>query len=299
MNAGKQVRFDYIKVLFRQDHDHFQADTLPTLNGVISWTDEVGMLRTCSNLTVLPSKPGETSRYIFEVWGPMADRFAMYMPATWWECLRRIDLRAELNDLDPNQMRDAVRYLAHRESKHNVSLFDSKPRAKRGENRDVGGIGMYWGSRKSGQHGVIYKRGNEAPAAEYRLRDKSAQEFGHLVTEQCKSNNQPCGAAYALIDMQHMAAAFWGSRISGELDRTLEGAAKQGALLNKVAQQMGLFDETEAERNYWASLSTEEQLDLSRQTWEPTLQGWKDTAGRADLRAGTPAEPSDDDDLPF
>ena len=273
MEATTKPRFDYVKLFFSQDHDYFQAHTLPLINTAISYCDPVGQLRTCSRLSALGGSNPKESRYIFEVWGPMADKFALHMVPRFWANLRRLDLRVELDELSQQQMLDASRYLAHRETKHNTALFNSQPRHKRGEARDIGGIGIWFGSRKSAQHGVIYKRGKEQPAAEYRIKDREAQRLGHAVIQQTEEKGWLSGYTFAMRDMLEMNAAFWGSRVGSDLSQTLKNAAKQGAQLSEVARQLGLFDETPEEASAWQELSTEEQLDLQNVTWELTPKG--------------------------
>lgn len=297
MSTYDEGTLDYIKLLFRVDHDWFQDYILPSANGLLSLIDPVGLLKKTSNWTVLPSKVGEPSRYILEVWGQDADTFARIMPGSWFNNARRLDIRDVLPDLDAQTMRDAVRWLNHQEHKFNTALFDSKPRQKRGGNRDVGGVGIYFGSRKSGQHGVIYKRGNERPAIEYRVQDHVAHAIGASAAEQVSAIGGEDAFTNVMRQLRVSAWAFWGNRLGGEIVQSLNNAAKQGSMLSKVAQQLGIFDELPEERQFWNDLTTEQQADFAKHTWETTPKGSHESYIRERTDPALAGLDNDEDDL--
>ena len=119
----------------------------------------VEVARADVKLTVLgPTESSNMrSRYVVEMWGKTAHLSIAMVPKHWWERLARVDARYTLVGTTSEELGSFInRNVMQRNSKKNVTTFDTRPRQKT-NTRDVGGRGIVFGSRKSDLHTAIYQ----------------------------------------------------------------------------------------------------------------------------------------------
>lgn len=172
---------DYLKFLFACDseqwQDEFQSDWLHVKSLATTW----GAKDAYAKLTVLGGGKTVGSRYIVEFSGPVADYIAPHIPSAWFRRTRRVDYRSELRTLTVEAIRAAKGYYALQpKGEYNATGFDTSSRTK-STGRDVGGVGMFLGSRKSDVVGAIYRRGREVAAFELRVQNDLCRELTERI----------------------------------------------------------------------------------------------------------------------
>lgn len=292
-------RLDYLKFMFKMEHDSFQAHVVSGYHRALMRCGVSIDNGAVHKLTALGPGADKLPRYIIEIWGEEADKFAERMPASWVGHLRRIDFRFTIGDLTAEQMRSIQRAVSLPGGVKPAQIIDSRPRKKKGESRDVGGVGLYFNSRKSDRHAVVYKRGKEEAAFEFRLRDKKAAEAGENAWRLMMSDTSMSPRDALRFEMALWSEEFERERFSGDVGQWAWAMASAGDKLLAAVEQMEMFAETAEEREFWASMSTEEQLDMQRITVEPTPQGWRESTKAPRPNGGSIEFDETQDDLPF
>lgn len=268
-------RIDYLKFAVNQPHDLVQEEyaaewSVRMGDSVSNWGHTGG-----THMYVAAGKlPGQSS-YIFEAWGEHADHLAYSLHQRWWRWLRRIDLRTDVPALNDIEMRRAAQYLLMRGVKcKTVYYMDTAPRRKTNQ-RDVGGIGLVLNSRKSAQHAVIYKRGYEPVAVEYRMQDVMAQELGRQIAEVHGWMEDGMRYDAVIKAMEESAGRFFEKTLGGSPGDLLALADTAAVVSGLHQDALPGLEECIAAEDQWAAMSDEEQTALQDVCWEPTPQGWK------------------------
>lgn len=172
------MRIDYVKLLIRFPNGvRAMPEVQSMLGGIekgILTAEERTQDKYKSNFKKATDySQRETTGYIFEVYGPVADEFiktnASSLQKDW---ISRLDYRIALHqDFNIRSIEDRAKNVGRR----NFQSFNGKPKSKLGD-RDSGGIGLAKGSHKSRRRITVYKRGQEQPAIELQLRQASAQD---------------------------------------------------------------------------------------------------------------------------
>lgn len=172
---------DYLKFLFACDsemwQDKYQADWFHLRSLCVAWGAKDANVK----LTVLGGGKTVGSRTIVEFVGPVADYIAPYIPVLWTQRSRRVDFRSELRTLTVEAIRAAKGYYSLKpKGEYNATGFDTPGRRKT-TGRDIGGVGMFLGSRKSDVVGAIYRRGRETPAFELRVQNDLCRDITQRI----------------------------------------------------------------------------------------------------------------------
>lgn len=172
---------DYLKFLFACDSEQWQTEHQAAWMYVKSLATKWGAKDAYAKLTVLGGGKTVGSRYIVEFSGPVADYIAVNVPLGWYRRLRRVDFRSELRGLSAEAIRAAQAYYSLKpKGEYNATGFDTPSRTK-STGRDVGGVGMFLGSRKSDIVGAVYRRGREAAAFELRVQNDLARHLTERI----------------------------------------------------------------------------------------------------------------------
>lgn len=160
---------------------------------------------------VMSGKDGKDANFCVEVWGETANYVAQSLPLVHWLKVNRIDLRRTLRQRTDVEMRAFQRRALRMGAKgRNMTILNSKARTKT-DSRDVGGQGVVYGSRKSDSHAVIYKRGSELPAVEFRLSGPNCRQLVRDQVYETYFSLREQVPAYnlALVMMASTAALFF------------------------------------------------------------------------------------------
>lgn len=262
-------RVDYLKLLFTVDYDEGQR-----IGG--QWTAMMENHREhimSGNFKLRVLEPTKNSngrnRLILVAWGQAADVMVRIIPLAWFPRIVRIDFREELLDRSEQAVLAlGLKKMLEKKGRRNVALIKSKPREKTDE-RDIGGYGFSVGSRKSDFQVVVYKRGNERPAVEVRLQNKSAKQFANeyhhmasLMPEKDDYNSIMAELDYIASKQVHNAT---GAKFLFELNDQIDQAEKEMSAMMQAREWMAEPEEEE----YFQSLTTEEQQDLQADGFVP------------------------------
>lgn len=259
-SLGFSPRLDYVKFIVSMDYDLAQQ-VFRTLNGAISQPDCHLQERDNYKVTVLGADPGNGAkrRYVVEAWGLYSVELAALVPTDWFEHLARVDWRAPLLKSNHEGIKSYIQQrVLSRNGKRNVTAFDTKNRQKT-NTRDVGGVGLILGSRKSEAHTSIYFRADEQGAVETRHQGRAAERIGLYV---CQSIDQ--GGALNWYEALHKAVEqaskselykACGVTEVCQLENLINDAERKG----RIMQQAMEWAEHTEERDYWSSLTPEQQ----------------------------------------
>jgi hypothetical protein len=172
------VTIDYVKYIIPLDHDRLQS-LAANLNAHEERCGPHFKWGRTARLSVLDSTAatGGRRRLCLDAWGEGAKELIELMNPTYLEHVTRLDYRrtlpgVETRDLEAFVMRQSM----NKKSRRNVQTFRSNPRQKN-DKRDIGGHGVYFGSRKSDSHSAAYQRGKEIPAIEHRFQGRKAADI--------------------------------------------------------------------------------------------------------------------------
>ncbi len=175
--SKRPLAVDYLKFLFACDEEMFQDTYAPIWRMLKASATEFGVKDQHAKMTVLGGKGIKDSRYIVEFVGPVAEFLKLSIPVSWYRSLRRIDWRTEMRELTSSLLAKAQAWAVLQEKgKRNVSTFNTPSRIKT-TSRDVGGRGIFLGSRKSNVCSALYRRGSELGAYEFRLQNELCREL--------------------------------------------------------------------------------------------------------------------------
>lgn len=270
-NEMLAARIDYVKFVVDLEFDRAQQD-FRILMGAIS-DQENCHLREKDNFKVRALgavADGQRRRYSVESWGEHAIELAALVPADWFECLARVDYREPMRHTSVTDFDALVNKTAMgAKGKRNIATFDNKHRSKT-NTRDVGGKGMFVGSRKSAHMTAAYRRGYEGAYIETRHTGPAARDIGLqvlLTIDQGGPTEWYSGLMAATVLAHHgeLYRAFGETNVLG-VERLARLAGKHMA---QVLQAME-WVETQTEAEYYANLGTEEQVALQEEGWVPT-----------------------------
>lgn len=216
-------------------------------------------------------KTGKDAYHKVEIWGEAADEFASYLSPGMWYRVSRLDWRLPLAAKSDVEMKQFVLAAQRKGAKRvNLTPFHTEPRMKN-EKRDVGGDGICYGSRKTDQHFVIYKRGRELPAWEYRLA------------------NQTCRAQVEKIVRQHYADPFNAEAIIHDVYRMLDAWAEErvhtvlGTRNVQAYVDECIKDESEAQEIVEATRAVCNREDVQMKFWKDLAYYAPNDRGAFDL----------------
>ena len=265
------VRIDYLKFLIPMDWDRAQEAIKPMVDFVAS--DKTLLVTNRDfKVTVLnptPSTNGK-SRYIVEIWGAHTMEILPLIPDWFWGSLSRIDHRTPLLKTTDAALTAFIQKWAMSDrGLRNIATLNTKPRTKSNK-RDVGGRGIIFGSRKSNSHTVVYKRGNELPAIESRIEKDKAQDVGINILNALQEEGH---APIERIVIQFAEKAAEQERYRCIKETTIIGW--ENSMLVAQGEQKVMTDalewkEREDEREWWESLTPEEQTAWQTDGFIPT-----------------------------
>jgi len=163
-------RFDYCSFLIECPADLFQDIYLAEWKRAI--VDHMTLTEQKKNQRVhaLGATKSGNRRYVLALWGEPA-RLVTNLPfPKWGDDLTRVDIRRTVYGCADDTYEKLCVALEYAETKNNIESFKVKRRTKNHQ-RDTGGRGVRYGSRKSDRSSKIYKRGNEKPAIETQFQD--------------------------------------------------------------------------------------------------------------------------------
>lgn len=266
------VSIDYVKYIIDMDVDRMQQ-FCARFNAQES-ADEIGVrYRRDLKLSVLPGGSGGRMgrRLVLESWGEHCAKLIDYLDSSKAEYITRLDYRRDLPNVERKHIEAYVaRTAIQGKGRRNVQTFNSRPRQKT-DTRDIGGFGVFIGSRKSDACTTAYQRGNETPAIEHRFQ-------GHRAADIAND-----GIARAFDDLggaklsEHiMAALEYAARL--ELNKST-GQKSWDALVDDMhsaklwADKMhdaAEWAEQPEERAFWNNLSDDEKMADLKGRWVPT-----------------------------
>lgn len=298
--SSHEGRIDYVKLLYTTTPEFFQDHIAPRYEALLHKVREAGIHGKTSKLSALgQERRSSDHRYVVEFWGASADVVARALRVDELQYLRRVDYKEAVHGLSDGEWENAMSALYFRPCKLNTSTIKTKPREKMGEQRDVGGIGMLYGSRKSDEHGVLISRGKNDKYREYRVANKGAVKLRNLVMATVENSDDSNVYRHLLSQLRLQSQFWWGKTLGGSFRDIIEHAAHKGADITAAVAQSSFFDETEQERAWWDSLSPEEQEAEQRGTFEATPKGhWVDDPSDPGDVMWVP-DTHDEDDLPF
>lgn len=206
-------RPDYAKFIFHVENDLFHT----FYNQFCEKSHECkfhGDFLKNHHVSVFPGKDVQTGRYILEVWGEWAG-IVNYLPVRWMLYLTRFDIRGVLWDTSQEQIQSVGQALQLGDCPYNVETFNSKPASKR-FGRDRGGVGFRVGSRKSDICLVVYQRGQEKPAMEFRFQGPTLRKMYNPVVAQEKAYQ---GTVSGWKTLMGACEAAGNARLMGALER--------------------------------------------------------------------------------
>lgn len=162
--------YDWVSFLIEADADAFQLHYLEEWNQIVVNRIPEPERRKKSRVHALGATKGGRRRYTLAVWGEYAALVKNLPFAKWADHLTRVDVRTKLYDCRPDTFERLCIALENAETKNNVESFKVAKRQKNHQ-RDSGGRGVRYGSRKSDVSSKVYKRGNEIPAFETQFQD--------------------------------------------------------------------------------------------------------------------------------
>lgn len=163
-------RYDYASFLIETHADLFQDIWLNEWNVLVANHIPEPQRRKFQRVHALGATKEGRRRYVLAVWGEYA-RLVVNLPfEKWAENLTRLDLRAQVYECRPDTFERLCRALENAETRNNVESFKTPKRTKNNQ-RDAGGRGVRYGSRKSDVSSKIYRRGKENPAIETQFQD--------------------------------------------------------------------------------------------------------------------------------
>lgn len=269
--APVKPTLDYIKYIVPMDHDRLQQFAA-NVNRYEMDNSQGFKWGSTAKMSILDSteNTGGRRRLVLEAWGAGAEVLLELMNPNHLEYVTRLDYRRELIGAET---KDVEAFLARtamqKRGRRNVQTFRSEPRRKN-DKRDIGGLGVYFGSRKSDQHTAAYVRGNERPAIEHRFQGRKAADIA------CEALAGWYEATNPLTTMAHLMPVL--ERYAQQELVTSTGYTSWEKLVLAMRDDRAHMDklnaasdwlETPEERKFWDGLSQDEQLDMQGPGYVP------------------------------
>lgn len=158
-------RFDYAKFLFHVK-PHIWNLTSQRIHALAHEMKVKGeWLKSHKTTRLWYNQDADMETWSLEIWGEWAQVVSRY-PPDWVPCLKRLDVRAILWDVNEEAIIEVGQHLQKNLTRYNVNVYSTKPRTKR-DGRDAGGKGFSIGSHKSDLRVTCYKRSGEPCAQEF------------------------------------------------------------------------------------------------------------------------------------
>lgn len=272
MDTEQTMRIDYLKLQFRVDSDILQSQVIPEIERIEGAAlDNIENARR-GKWTTLYTKVKKQTIYIYEAWGLLADEIAKLLPQHRWGAVTRIDLRRELYNITPADMKWLQTfYSTHSVPKLGVNTF-STPQAFKTNQRDVGGIGIRFGSRKSDQHVVLYYRGKEGAAIEYRLQGKTCDKVMSDLQNMWNYNPEIDQYGSAVNTLFYYLMEYTNKYLGVKTLTDFREISRACAVNFPLAQDDIDPEEVRRADDWWASLSEDTQRDWQQSTFDVTLK---------------------------
>lgn len=271
---ARPIAVDYLKFIFACDSEMFQNDYQSTWEKLRAGAAEFGAKEAHCKITVLGGKNIQGSRYVVELVGPVAEYLKLIVPANWYTQLRRIDWRTEMKELTSKLISSAQAWaMLQEKGKRNISAFNSPSRIKT-TSRDIGGRGLFLGSRKSDVHAAVYRRGSELGAYEFRLQNKLCRDLVAEVAFGTSGNSLP-EDLYRLYNFTANAEANLLSETIG-VERPSFIPGRMAAIAEHMPElaEVPPYSQMAVEARHYEQKSVEEQADDQNCRWTPTEKGW-------------------------
>ena len=273
MTAQNKIKptLDYIKYVLPLDNDRIQQ--LGTNLNTYEMENKAGFKwGQTAKLSIMESTPatGGRRRLVLEAWGVGAEALLELMNYTYLEHVVRLDYRRELAGVGVKEVESFLaRCAMQKRGRRNVQTFRSEPRRKNHQ-RDIGGLGVYFGSRKSDSHTAAYVRGDEAPAIEHRFQGRKAADIACEALGVIYDREQPGTHMNALMPVLERYAQTELTTATGytsweKLALAMRDDRAHMDKLNQASQWL----ETPEEQRFWDGLSQEEQLDMQGPGYVP------------------------------
>lgn len=266
------VTIDYVKFIIPLDPDRLQQ-----LAGNINAYETANTAgfkwgRTAS-LAVWDSTPATSGRrrLVIDAWAEGAATLINLLNPTYLEYVTRLDYRRTLPGVDTKMIEAFVmRQSMSKKGRRNVQTFRSAPRRKNNK-RDVGGHGVYFGSRKSDSHTAAYQRGDETPAIEHRFQGRKAADIACEALAEWYNASEPGETTALLLPVLERYARQELVTATGYTDwGRLAGAMELDKRHIEQLNQASGWLETRAEAEYWAGLPEDEQYAMQTARYVPT-----------------------------
>lgn len=163
-------RLDYASFLVECDEQEFQVMWLPEWNELVANRMGEADRKRYQRVHALGAVKGGRRRYVFSLAGSFAELARQLPFAKWADQLTRLDYRNTIYECAPDTYEKLCVALEHAETRNNIETFKVAARTKTHQ-RDTGGRGVRYGSRKSDISTKLYRRGKEHPAIETQIQD--------------------------------------------------------------------------------------------------------------------------------
>lgn len=267
------TRFDYVRIIFRIDHDAFQSAIIPQIRDVARKCRPHVENATTYKVAPLGHEANGGARFALDCWGEMADYFVLQMPVGWWDLVYRLDLRYSDLLITESAIAGLSAYYSTKEpGAVGINTFNT-PGARKTDRRDVGGRGLRIGSRKSDKCIVVYKRRSENGAIEFRAQGKYAKWLAQTALANTTTTRlgDVYAVAFAMMEesMRGFLSSATGKSDYPDLVRWGEAYIKSVRFTETSADAK---EELEADA-WFQGLPEQEQMDLQAASWLPTAKG--------------------------
>jgi hypothetical protein len=196
MHLGAE-QCDWVTFLIECEPDLFQTHYLEEWKMLVVAPMTTWAQKHQQRVHALGTGDGGRRRYTLSLWGESAPLHARLPFGKWSENLTRYDVKRRLYDIRPDTYERLCVALQFAETRRNVEAFKLPKRTKNAQ-RDSGGEGVRFGSRKSDLCTKLSKRGREVPYFETQIQD---DKLGAVVLEQYQTAE---GRPYSAIDWEHL-----------------------------------------------------------------------------------------------
>ena len=266
------VRIDYVKYIIDMDVDRMQQFSA-RFNAQES-ADEIGVRYGRDlKLSVLPGGSGGRMgrRLVLESWGENCAKLIDHLDSGKAEYITRLDYRRELPAVERKHIEAYVaRTAIQGKGRRNVQTFNSRPRQKT-DTRDIGGFGVFIGSRKSDACTTAYQRGNETPAVEHRFQGHRAADIANDGIARAFDDDGTRKLSEHIMAALEYAARIELNKSTGQksweaLVDDMHGAKLWADKMHDAAE----WAEQPEEQAFWNALSDDEKMADLKGQWVPT-----------------------------
>lgn len=222
MHTG-QPQCDWVSFLIECDHDLFQKHYLEEWNMLLVATLPAWAQSKQTRVHSLGAVTGGKRRYVFSIWGESAEQVRRLPFAKWFDNITRYDVKRRLYDIKPDTYERLCVALQFADTRRNVEAF-KLPKRHKNTQRDSGGEGVRFGSRKSDVCTKLSKRGKEVPYFETQIQDDALNRIVldvFMDAEETGNHNnswsnvlERCGN----LQMRHIQAWLFASGIDKPID---------------------------------------------------------------------------------